>query len=848
MAASVTIGEGATVPATGNVTVKGKNVGKSGGKRNDRAQKLMIEPSLREMSEGLKEVMDQMDSYSKQLDKEREERFQTFVNKSRRKLPGPISNSGQKLDAIIEQLQNIIITSDQDGPGVPRITSPSMLDKAAHIAMLGQSMMAYISTFELDHLRRMATRIVSDTTLWLSRIFRFDESSAYYHVDDREGLARVCRLVLNNKYEKFGTEGFNCLYTKPPIIYISAASRPGLGQYICAQLGLPQSSLCTVPCNTVFGSQHTMDIATLERLIKDDESSSKTPLLVVANAGSPMAGHTDNLNRLRTICDEHNLWLHVEGHNLATLALSTVPSSILAAKRVNSMTIQPGVWLGLPGTPAVTLYKTADPALSLAAGLCSSQPLERLGALPLWLSLQCMGHDGIVSKLHHAAELSQQMSQRLNSLGAINLADKKQARVDKEITLEGSLSEIISRTIQVFSQVDVVSPVVVFKYDDGMEAPGRAFAQYASSQDESDEGKQQNTLPKPTLDAVNTWLGAELGSLEPKIGLDIVEGDQEGVCIRFSPMTSAPYRGTSSEHIDSFVETLKTLISKLNVTIEQRGPFQELASAKENLTVIDSENHAGLGIVQFIPDYLANQDPESEQTKREVNKLNTELVQRLQAGEEASHRGRYQITQTADETVAMAINVVDGDANLEEVLDMICEIGQELEDSSQFLETMSELILKGILEAEKQLEIENENKLIEEGVLRQVPLVGSLYNWFSPPPEAVIKGRTLNLSSGSLESTEKTYKLHMQVQEESASPIKQRPARTPTKPAEEKPAVQKRDLEEAVDPAVTPSETESPATNSLSEGSNATSGSSFQEVSASDMKDLTTESEGLDMK
>ncbi|XP_030840728.1 putative pyridoxal-dependent decarboxylase domain-containing protein 2 isoform X4 [Strongylocentrotus purpuratus] len=780
----------------------------------------MIEPSLREMSEGLKEVMDQMDSYS----------------------------NGQKLDAIIEQLQNIIITSDQDGPGVPRITSPSMLDKAAHIAMLGQSMMAYISTFELDHLRRMATRIVSDTTLWLSRIFRFDESSAYYHVDDREGLARVCRLVLNNKYEKFGTEGFNCLYTKPPIIYISAASRPGLGQYICAQLGLPQSSLCTVPCNTVFGSQHTMDIATLERLIKDDESSSKTPLLVVANAGSPMAGHTDNLNRLRTICDEHNLWLHVEGHNLATLALSTVPSSILAAKRVNSMTIQPGVWLGLPGTPAVTLYKTADPALSLAAGLCSSQPLERLGALPLWLSLQCMGHDGIVSKLHHAAELSQQMSQRLNSLGAINLADKKQARVDKEITLEGSLSEIISRTIQVFSQVDVVSPVVVFKYDDGMEAPGRAFAQYASSQDESDEGKQQNTLPKPTLDAVNTWLGAELGSLEPKIGLDIVEGDQEGVCIRFSPMTSAPYRGTSSEHIDSFVETLKTLISKLNVTIEQRGPFQELASAKENLTVIDSENHAGLGIVQFIPDYLANQDPESEQTKREVNKLNTELVQRLQAGEEASHRGRYQITQTADETVAMAINVVDGDANLEEVLDMICEIGQELEDSSQFLETMSELILKGILEAEKQLEIENENKLIEEGVLRQVPLVGSLYNWFSPPPEAVIKGRTLNLSSGSLESTEKTYKLHMQVQEESASPIKQRPARTPTKPAEEKPAVQKRDLEEAVDPAVTPSETESPATNSLSEGSNATSGSSFQEVSASDMKDLTTESEGLDMK
>lgn len=55
------------------------------------------------------------------------------------------------------------------------------------------------------------------------------------------------------------------------------------------------------------------DIASLERLIKDDVASSKTPLLVVANVGTPMAGHTDNLGRLRTICDDQQLWLHVNG-------------------------------------------------------------------------------------------------------------------------------------------------------------------------------------------------------------------------------------------------------------------------------------------------------------------------------------------------------------------------------------------------------------------------------------------------------------------------------------------------------------------------------------------------------
>ncbi|XP_071491690.1 putative pyridoxal-dependent decarboxylase domain-containing protein 2 [Diadema antillarum] len=835
MAASVTVGEGATTSSSGTQTKGSTSNAAMDNRRQtqDRVQnKLLIEPSLREMSKELKDVMDQLESFS----------------------------NGQKLDAIMEQLQRII-TSDHNGPGSPRITVPSVLDKAAHIALVGQSLMAYISTFELNHLRRLATRIVSDTTLWLSRIFRFDDSSAYYHVDDREGLARVCRLVLNNKYEKFGTEGFNCLYTKPPIIYISAASRPGIGQYVCSQLGLPQSSLCTVPCNTVFGSQHTMDIATLERLIKDDASSSKTPLMVVANAGTPMAGHTDNLNRLRTICDEHSLWLHVEGHNLATLALSTVPSSILAAKRVNSMTIQPGVWLGLPGTPSVTLYKTADPALSLAAGLCSSQPQERLCALPLWLGLQCMGHNGIVSKLQHAAELSQQMSQRLNSLGAINLAEKK-SKPSKEITLEGSLTEIISKAIQVFSQVDVVSPVVVFKYDDGMEAPGRPYAQYAAGQEEKSEGKQPNTLPKPTLDAFNEWLGQELAYLETKIGLDVVEGDQEGVCLRFSPLTSAPYRGTKAENIDSFMETMKTLIAKLNLTIEQRRPFLELAAGKENLSVVDSERHAGLGIVQFIPDYLANQDPEAEQTKREISKLNTELVQRLQAGADPAQRGLYQEAVTSEETVAVAVGVVDGDANLEEILDAICDIGRELEDSSQFLETMSELVLKGIQEAEKALEKENENKLMEEGVLRQVPLVGSFLNWWSPPPkEAVVKGRTLNLTSGAIESTEKTYELHMQVQEDSTSPIKRRPTpKQPSPPPSAEKPIQKRDLEGGPQPTEspadgaqgTPEKVESASNSNASEGAssdgNATSGSSFQEVNPSDVKDLSTELEGEDMK
>jgi len=38
-----------------------------------------------------------------------------------------------------------------------------------------------------------------------------------------------------------------------------------------------------------------------------------------------------------------------------------------------------------------------------------------------------------------------------------------------------------------------------------------------------------------------------------------------------------------------------------------------------------------------------------------------------------------------------------------------------------------------------------------QGVLRQLPMIGSMVNWWSPPPKDAMKGRTFNLVSGMLD-------------------------------------------------------------------------------------------------
>ena len=62
---------------------------------------------------------------------------------------------------------------------------------------------------------------------------------------------------------------------------------------------------------------------------------------------------------------------------------------------------------------------------------------------------------------------------------------------------------------------------------------------------------------------------------------------------------------------------------------------------------------------------------------------------------------------------------------------------------------MADVVRQGIEKAQEDLVKENQHKLAQEGVLRQMPIVGSFWNWFSPPPkDAQVKGRTFSLASG----------------------------------------------------------------------------------------------------
>ncbi|XP_042250142.1 pyridoxal-dependent decarboxylase domain-containing protein 1 isoform X2 [Thunnus albacares] len=666
---------------------------------------MMVDVTLAQVGKNLSDAMRILGDGQRELEAGTERR-----RFSRTSIPGPLQGDGQDVATILHLVHNLIHEEEEEED------KPSQqmqnVGEQGHMALLGHSLAAYISVLDRERLRKLTTRILSDTTLWLCRLFRYESGSAYFHEDDRDGLVKVCRLVINARYEEYASEGYAVLSSKQPIIYQSASCRPGLGQHLCSQLGLPLSSLCTVPCNTIFGSQHQMDVALLDKLIKEDIEAGKLPLLLIANAGTPGAGHTDKLGRLKDLCDQYTMWLHVEGVNLATLALGQATSAVMAATKSDSMTLTPGLWLGLPAVTAVTLYRHEDPALSLAAGLTSSQPVEKLRALPLWLSLQYLGHNGIVQKIRHATALSQQLLQKLKTLTSIKTS------VEDELN----------------------SPVVLFKFSQEMSAAssGGSVEGYCAGE-------------KEVLDAFNRWLGEQLAQLVPNSGIDVVELEDEGTCVRFSPLLTAAVLGTQQEDVEDLVEKLSELVPVMSSTMSLRQDFREETHRHSpSLRYMEELSWPGLGAVQYEPQA---EGMDESRTKQELKKINTELLKKLQDLDTDIIFSTGPEFGTED---CIFVSMVTEDVDVSELVDTIAALGRDIEESGRLLENMTEVVRKGILEAELQLQKANEEKLMEEGMLRQLPLVGSVLNWFSPV-ESSIKGRTFNLAAGSLDSTEVTY-------------------------------------------------------------------------------------------
>ena len=129
-----------------------------------------------------------------------------------------------------------------------------------------------------------------------------------------------------------------------PRIYTSSEAHHVIHR-AAAVLGLGRRAVVEVPVDTDF----RLDVGALRERLRWDRAAGRTPIAVVATAGTVNTGAVDPIAALVELCREEGLWLHVDGaYGLpAVLDPETAPlfAGVAAA---DSLVVDPHKWLATP--------------------------------------------------------------------------------------------------------------------------------------------------------------------------------------------------------------------------------------------------------------------------------------------------------------------------------------------------------------------------------------------------------------------------------------------------------------------------------------------------------------------
>lgn len=222
----------------------------------------------------------------------------------------------------------------------------------------------------------------------------------------------------------------------------------------------------------------------------------------------------------------------------------------------------------------------------------------------------------------------------------------------------------------------------------------------------------------------------------------------------------------SVDTVRHFAECLHGQVEILVATEHHKVAFRKLLEGHRVLRNVELPEWAGLGGVRYVPEGWDTQTTMSpEQLQTELNHLNADLVEQLRATDSA-----FALGEGADGFVCVKFGMVTIETDVQELLQLVITCGEKVQENSRMLDTMAEIVKKGIETVTADLQRETDEKLWQEGILRHVPVVGRMVNWWSPvTKEAGVKGRSLNLTHGIVESTENIYRYHMQMTGDAAT-------------------------------------------------------------------------------
>ncbi|CAF1206945.1 unnamed protein product [Adineta ricciae] len=629
---------------------------------------------------------------------------------------------------------------------------------------------------------------------WCRDVLHIQCHAIIYSTFYSETFSRIIRYVL--KQSNFDLETSE----RKAVIYVSADFDRNLKHDLLTSITSIQFE--HVRKDVLF--EDMIDVDRLQELVERDSNHSHLyPLMIIANAGTNVLGRCDELTKLKQFSRQHNLWLHVTGDLLGSLALlSTVKENVNIS--CDSLSIDTIKLLGIQNLPYLTFFlrpmvsmtngkptesnfgqdeqintndsstvsttstnRTSSSSSSYSSSTTTndnnssaSPPFydailhnPSITFLSIWSISQRCSKSNVLYHMKHSFELVNLLSKRLKQMKTIRILnndDYAQGVLTYQRICEGdTLNDPLPKTIIIF-RFETTDILDIEHLDD--------LHGY--------------------VDLLNLWLFDKLSQQYPKMNLELLK------CIHFQMLNNSNENSSTQtaahairfaplEHLldtieeqnmQAFVDDVQRYIDILVATMTARARLKTVVAKYENLVSISMPHWAGIGAVRYIPSH-----EKADVCSYDTNTIQAELARKLQTNDSAFSLGG-EPNNDQESMFYLRLGMIRKQDDLDILLQKIAVSGKETEVALKYVEDMAQKIKQGIEKVQKDLQDENQQMLAQEGLLRQLPVISNIMSWWSPSPTAsplATKGRSFDLNSGRIESTENTYAYRMQINKQS---------------------------------------------------------------------------------
>jgi aromatic-L-amino-acid/L-tryptophan decarboxylase len=203
-------------------------------------------------------------------------------------------------------------------------------------------------------------------------------------------------------------------------------------------MGLGSDAIHIIPSTPTF----QMDIEQLYRRIQQDRAAGQRPFCVAATAGTVETGAIDALDELADLCEEQNLWLHVDGaYGAFGILDERVAPRYKGIDRVDSLATDQHKWLSVPIDCGCALVRHGDllrDTFRLTPGRQDEheawmseytlQRTRRFRALDVWAIVRTAGRAGLARAITSNNEMARLLTHMV------------EAEPDLELVSSGPLS------------------------------------------------------------------------------------------------------------------------------------------------------------------------------------------------------------------------------------------------------------------------------------------------------------------------------------------------------------------------------------------------------------------------